>query len=265
MESEDELYDSDEEMYSESDDGMDVEVLYVYGNSTFGKMTVEEFINVPCWAFNRILDKKRVQELCKGILDSKCVHGVFTIACHESKNYLIDGQHRQQALIKAVEKDGTCLDFPIMVMIYNVENEAEIVDLFKKVNNTKPLTPKETPDSVVMTTVNRLGKDYPEAIYFDKNKTVYPYVLAKDLQERIRNICLDDITSDKLFTAVRKLNTQYAKKSVKSIPNVRNRLTKGAVDKAKKSGFYLGLDEKWSWIEKLEDNLQFNTQWMNSN
>jgi len=250
--SNEELYtDDDEELYT--DDDMEVETLYVYGNTTFGKMTVENFINVPCWAFNRPLDRKRVRELYKGIMCSKFVHGVFTIASHEDKMYLIDGQHRQQALIKACESEE-CLDLPIMVIIYYVDNEAEIVDLFKQVNNTKPLDPKETPDSVIMTIVKRLGIDYPDAIHFDKNKTVYPYVLAKD---RLRNICLEDITNKKLFTAIRKLNNQYAKKPVKTIPNVRARLTKGAVDKAKKSGFYLGLDEKWSWIEELEDKLQF--------
>ena len=257
MESEEELYSSSEELYSSSDDNNNettMEIYYQDGNTICGRMSMENFVDVPCWAFNRPLDRKRVRELRTEILKTKCVYGVFIIARCNEEDYLIDGQHRQQALVESWGKDCN-LDIPILVLIYQVDDEADMIELFKKVNNTKPLDPKETPNSTMMTTVKRLGEDYKDAIRFDKNKTVYPYVLAKTLQERLRSINLDDVTSDMLYTAIRKINKKYSNIRIKSIPNVRQRLTKATVAKAIRSGFYLGLDEKWSWIEELEDIL----------
>lgn len=77
------------------------------------------------------------------------------------------------------------------MQVYDVEDDADIVDLFRQVNNTKPLSPKDTPNSIIMAVVKRLGKDYNPAIVFDKTRTVYPYILAKEFQERLSNIDLD--------------------------------------------------------------------------
>ena len=115
----------------------------------------------------------------------------------------------------------------------------------------------DTPNTVVMSVVSQLGGDFGDAIHFDKNKTVYPYIIAKNLQEKLRSICLDDITIDMLYKEIIKLNVKYSRMHINKIPGIRNRVTKGSVAKARRSGFYLGLDTKWFWIVELEENLQF--------
>ena len=253
----DEEYESDEEFGNINS----LKIHKEYKNVMLATMDIDDFINIPCWAYNRKLDKKRVKELCNGILATGGVCGVFTIVYQNFEYYLIDGQHRQQALIKAIEEDTiseeSIVNMPIMALIYNVKTDYEIVQLFTKVNNTKPLTPKDTPDSMIISVVNKLGEDYKGAIHFDKNRTTYPYILAKDLQERVRSICLDDVSNNKLYTSIRKLNRTYYKLPIRKIPNIRSKLSKAAVKKAVSSGFYLGLDEKWSWIEELEEILQY--------
>jgi len=248
------IYDSDDDVYIPKYD-----ILWTRGNNTFATIKINDFIRIPCWAYNRHLDYLRVKQLEKGILESQYVHGIFTIARKEDKMYIIDGQHRHRALQNLYEnKDNISVaDIPIIISIYDLNNDAEIVELFKKVNNTKPLDPKETPDAVIINVVNELGKQYPKAIHFDRNKTVYPYILAKELQEKIRTINIENITTDMLLKEIRKLNFKWSTISPTKIPNVKTPLTQGAVNKARTSGFYLGLDTKFSWVEALEENLNF--------
>jgi hypothetical protein len=249
----DELYSSDEEQ----ERIIKVDPLYENETVIVAKMTAAEFINVPCWAYNRPLDTKRVIELKNNIMSSGNIYGVFTLVSQEKQLYIIDGQHRHQALIKAIDKNPAHLDITVICVIYNVVEDADIVELFKKVNNTKPLDPKETPNAVIMTAIKELSKLYPNAIHFDKNKTVYPYVLAKDLQEQLKTINLNNISSLDLVKIIKRLNNKYSHLSIKSIPNVRSNITVGAVNKARQTGFYLGIDEKWSWIEELENQINY--------
>ena len=252
-ESDNELYSGDEEVSVYQD----VDIFYTNAKVTYGKITTEVFINIPCWAYNRSLDRQHSRKLCTMIIKNQHIHGVVSIVNVDDKLYLIDGQHRQDAIIRAFSKNYDCSDIPIIVAIYEVENDLKAVELFKQINNSKPLTPKDTPDSIIIDVTSQLGKDYPQAIHFDKNKTVYPYLLAKDLQERLRSICLDDITSKKLLSEIRKLNLEYSRMKLSKIPNVIPKLTKGNAKKAQTSGFYLGLDKSWSWVTVLEERLQF--------
>lgn len=103
------------------------------------------------------------------------------------------------------------------------------------------------------------GKDHPLAIKFDKNRTIYPYILAKDLQEHLKQISLEDVTSETLYKELKRINRQYALTKPSQIPGVRKKLTKQAVERAKSSGFFLGLDEQWHWLGLLEENLQFKS------
>jgi hypothetical protein len=247
---EDDLYDSDNDERI-----INLDKLFENDQMTIVKMTAGEFINIPCWAYNRPLDKSRVVELKNAIITRGTIYGIFTLVSQNNQLYIIDGQHRHQALMKAIEKDCCHTDIPIICVIYDVVEDSEIIDLFKKVNNTKPLDPKETPDAVIMFAIKELGKLYSNAIHFDKNKTVYPYILAKELKDKLSTIKFNNISSQELYKKIKQINNKYSRMPIKNIPNIRTNITIGAVNKARQSGFYLGLDEKWSWIDELEIEL----------
>lgn len=225
-------------------------------NVTIATCTLEQYTQIPCWAFNRKLDHARVIELRKAIRESGFVQGSSSIARCDDRYYIVDGQHRQAAIKQLIGKTLDA-DQELALIIYDVDDDEEIIDLFVKVNNTKPLDPKDTPNSIIIKVVKKLGADFKTAIVFDKVRTVYPYILAKELQERLSNINLDGISEKRLYTEIRNLNRLYenrCKKDNINIPNMRN--NKKSIEKARSTGFYLGLNEKWSWIEALDKRLR---------
>jgi len=249
-----ETVESDEE-YIESDNEdvviVDYKPLYEYNDQiTFARICIDELLKIDLWAFNRPLDIKHVKEIKSQIIKTKYIHGIFCIAylINEKKYYIIDGQHRYTAL-KDIKKKHLIKD--VVVNIYTVEQEQDIVQLFKDINNTKPLSPKETPNLVIVSALEKLETDYPEAIK-NGDKTVYPYLLKKDIHERLKQI---DINCDanELYLCIKRINKLYSKTKITEIPNVRSKITVNTVKKTKTSNFYLGLDEKWSWIEQVEE------------
>lgn len=253
MECYDELYFSDEEINPL------IHIFYRNGNVSIGTISCTDLINIPCWAYNRRLDTKRVLDIEKSIRQSKFVYGTLSICELDEKYYLIDGQHRQKAIEKLIGK-GIKLN-ECLLYIHKVNNEDDIYNLFKIVNDTKPLDPKETPSIIISKAVDKLAKDYPKAIKSDTNRTCYPYILSKELYERIKDVVLNsnntEISTSKIYTAIKKINLDYSKMKLKDIPGIKTNLTKAAFDKVNQSGFYLGLDVNWSWISIFEEELNF--------
>ncbi len=244
---------SDSELYEE--DYVDLRKnMQIYSEDetrTIGKLDMDYFLdNIKIWPFNRPLKNARVNKLKLGIQNSGMLHGMFTIVEFEDDYYLIDGQHRYHALCKLREQNKLN-DLLIIICIYVVASEEAIIELFKIINDTCPLDPKESPNIIVARTINRLIKDYHAAIK-TTDRTTYPYILASDLKEHLSVIVTENTTVNQLYTAIRKMNGKYSKMRLMKIPNVRTALTKSAVSKAKTAGFYLGLDETWSWVEELE-------------
>jgi hypothetical protein len=247
------MADSDAELIDNSNFIECINICYAKDNIIYGTCNVIDFINnIECWAYNRSLDKKRVSELKQGILKTRTVHGLFTIAFMDNNYYLIDGQHRREAICQVIDKDDSITP-TLLVAIYQVSSDDELIALFKAVNNSKPLSPKETPSSISIACVKMLSNDYKQAIRSKISKTIYPYVLAGDLQKHLERIILDNTTPKQLYTEVRKMNNIYLTlvQKNKKIPNMRKGV-KCSILKAERSGFYLGLDEKWSWIERLQ-------------
>lgn len=197
----------------------------------------------------------------KEILKTGHPFGVFTLVELDDEYYLIDGQHRQVALSRAIKKEPELVDCPIIVMSFRVESDVEAVELFRKVNNTRPLEPRDTPNTIIVTVIDKLSKHFKRAIKKDQTRTCYPYIVADELHKKLREIELEGVTPEKLYKAILALNSEYRKKAsadgIRAIPGIRGAQTlkKQSVEKAKQSGFYLGLDEKWFWLQDLEEML----------
>ena len=255
--------DSQEESEEELEEQSIVyESLYNYNEDImFVKMSVENLLKVNVWAYNRKLDPKHVFNIKKQIVKNKYIHGIFSVVyftdfsenINEQGNYyLIDGQHRYKALEQIKNKH---LIKDVIVNIYNVNSEEEIIKLFKDINNTKPLNPKETPNLKIISAIEKLEKDYPDAIK-NGDKTVYPYLLKKNIQERLKRIKFpENKTSMDIYNCLKKLNANYGKLNINEIPNARKKLSQACINKGKTSNFYLGFDDKWSWIEEIQEML----------
>ncbi len=200
------------------------------------------------WSCNRRLDNTHVALLKTQILESG-LNGIFTVATIDNRYYIVDGQHRYEALHEIYES-GTQFKTKVVADIYRVRDEEEIFRLFKKANASRPLTEEDSPKLMLINVVDKLIKQYPQCIR-DVNKTIYPYITKKHIAELLLPLINKyNKTLENWIDVINSVNTQYG-----SCP-VNMRTGDGMfLERAKKSGFYLGLDTKDSWIKKIEEGL----------
>lgn len=244
-------------LYEDNDIFTVLDVLHTDNYFTIGKMDLPNFLRyIENWAFNRPLKPKRVREL-KGEIKAAGGRslGFYTVGKLGNRCYLVNGQHRRAALTELFEENQD-FNTTLFIELYPVNSEEEIVQLFRKVNNTEPLDPRETPNIAVMDAVNALAKEYNIAIKNSGEKSVYyPHIAMKELSERIKPLIRETTTGTQIVTLVNKLNSRYSRMNINTIPNVRQPLLAKTVEKARKSRFYLGLDEQWSWLLDFEKEI----------
>lgn len=247
-----------EEQSADEEDGIfsALDVLHSDDHFTIGKMDLPNFLHyVENWAFNRPLKPRRVRELKAEIRAAGGRSlGFYTAAKLGNKCYLVNGQHRREALIELFSANND-FNTTLFIELYPVNSEEEIVQLFRKVNNTEPLDPRETPNVVVMDAVRALTSEYTRAIKDTGDRTVYPYITAKNLAERIKPLIRETTTSAQIVSLVNRLNARYSRLDLTAIPNARVSLSETTKTKVKQSRFYLGLDQQWSWLLDFEKEI----------
>lgn len=211
---------------------------------------LEQFV---IWSCNRPVDESHVSKLSKKILKDN-LKSVFTVAtCKKDKYYIIDGQHRYFAL-QYLKENNEEFNTKVVVDINIVDKEEDIISLFKIVNKSKPLTPQETPSIILYKTVDEIYKEFSLAIK-DTNKTIYPYITKKQLSDLLSPLIKETMKEPKVYIEhIKKINSVYSRKNINDIPNVKKSTGKYG-EKAKKSMFYLGLDQKHSWVQELTNKI----------
>lgn len=119
---------------------------------------------VQAWAFNRPLDEAHVDALHRALATSKhpflmgtlkFVHVVPT-----QRVFMIDGQHRHAAILKAMESDPD-FDMRVVAEIYHVQrpNDLAVQALFEKANNSLSMITEHAPTQRLIDLVNAMCQD----------------------------------------------------------------------------------------------------------
>jgi hypothetical protein len=215
------------------------------------KKFLQQFV---IWSCNRPVDQSHIDKLTS-LIKKEGLKGIFTVATfNNNRYYIIDGQHRYYSLQNLYNENFEFYD-KIIVDINIVKDEEEIVELFKTVNKSKPLTPRETPCVVLLKTVNEMERLHPRGIK-DNNRTIYPYITKKQLSDILLPVVNENPRDYKTYIEfLERLNNYFSNRE-----NIRNaKLNNGKfLEKANSSGFYLGIDTRFSWIEDLKILLQQN-------
>ena len=239
---------NEDESESDSEDTFEnqIKIIKEYDNFVIAEIPVDIFPEIPCWSYNRSLCPQRV----KIIKNNFKIYSPCAVVLIDGKYFLIDGQHRQQAIKELINEGNVYFEQTIPVFLYKVETTNEAIDLFMKINDTKPLEPKDTPDAKIIKLVEKLERHFKKAIKDNATRTVYPYITLRDLAEHLRKHYKDkNINVEKEFKKIIEINECY---KLTKIPNIRSiNKNKSALKKAQTSNFYLGLDEKWSWVDNL--------------
>ena len=113
--------------------------------SVLQKIKAKELIGIPVWKGNRFIDVAHAQQIKDAIgdniesLDSTIFRAVKYKDGTTDQKYLVDGQHRQHVMKKYYEENVLfALNFDVLLIEKSVDSEAEAIEYFNALNNTKP-------------------------------------------------------------------------------------------------------------------------------
>lgn len=195
----------------------------------------------------RIVDVYKVDDLIKFQLEFKKRTGYFNftssgpINIHRwnDKYFLIDGQHRIEALEKLLLEYKHDIQFHILIV--EVDTVSELEFNYKMINMNTPIPDftrfKNIDKNIPETVANYFHKTYP-AMWSTKSRIIRPQMYFTYFQEALGYICdkANIKTVDHLQKIITEYNNMLGKQDKKTF-----KVSDNIYSKAEKTGFYLGL------------------------
>lgn len=220
-----------------------------YHNCCLVKMSLNTFFsNTSCWAYNRELDNERVLLIKNAILKNEFLPSTFTLVDYNDNIWLVDGQHRKEALDQ-ITRENPDFEYDIVAIVHTASSEKEIINIFRKVNDTKALSPQDVPNDILVQVMEQLSERFPKGIKKTSGKVYYPNINYTELKKKLAPIITNNTDPNDFVLKIRKINRQYGKMPL--IPNIKKKIGKQSMQKARDNCFWLGLDTEWSWINNL--------------
>jgi hypothetical protein len=215
--------------------------------------------SVGSWSYNREIKPEIVEKLYDNIQDnSNNIIWILTAIKERLSNtiYLIDGQHRYEAIKKLLQND---FDFNeeryVFIQVYLIDNIEEddeyIIDLFIKINNHAPFNIPDFPSKQNIKIIKKIIKDKilkNGIITNEKTKTAHqPRIHRKTLHIILNqyNSYIKDINDDIIIQNLKTINNYISLKNYKEIfdchEEAEKQSNKKAWEKSKELKFYIGL------------------------
>ena len=218
----------------------------------------KELVGIPVWRGNRFLDIAHAEKIKESIghkieLLDKAIYSVVTYKEGEkTQRYLVDGQHRQYVLRKYFEENVILpYNFTLLIIEKAVEDEAEAIEYFNIINNTKP---QYEDDRKLLANKYMLAliKKFPKLIRPEGKTTKRPF-LSSDLLRKVleENAPLLKQSNDIITNFVENVNVWNNKKITTYeigsviIQNKEKSVLESCLDKR----FVLAFDAKLPWIK----------------
>jgi len=260
---------SDEKESDEEDNSYDI---YEFlGTLLYNNDSVSYFIsdartivnNIPVYYANRQLCPSHVNVLEDSLKNDKHIIGSMKIMIDAKKEgRIFDGQHRVKALNQIFSKDAS-FNMDVLVEVYKVTNfdEEKALDLFARANTVKNVSSTDLPNSKAHKITVYFATKYPDVfkeVVEGRTKLNRPCINKREfylcLKEQLTNISKDQkyneeaYKADVIIEAIERMNRDAGQKKMSEF---KKKVTQPMYDKAKKYGFYLGLESLEKWIKAL--------------
>jgi len=245
------------------------------------KLTFRQLMNFTSnWIYNRTIDYNKVNELLKELEKSTDYYKVGWIL-HAFKDKstnsikLLDGQHRREAIKLYIEKYDVNMDDnnEIIMWLYTfeneIDNEIEIIELFKLINNNKPFDENELPSKRKIELIKLLKSHskLKNGIKCDprRNTAHSPYIHIKEFKGIIDKILqkYDYLTNEEIINRLQYINHKISllttEEKWKNLFGKREMTDKRLeiIDKCHIIGFYLHIKDSIydynEWIKYFND------------
>ena len=226
--------------------------------SVLVKVKAKELVGIPVWRGNRFLDIAHAEKIKESIghkieLLDKAIYSVVTYKeGDKTQRYLVDGQHRQYVLRKYFEENIILpYNFPLLVIEKAVEDEAEAIEYFNIINNTKPQY-EDDKKLLANKYIAALMKKFPKLIRPEGKATKRPF-LSSDLLRKVleENSALLKQSNDIITNFVENVNIWNTKKITEYeigsviVTNKDKSVLESSLDKR----FVLAFDAKLPWVK----------------
>ena len=208
------------------------------------------------WSYNRQINDDFVNELYNSIVDNNKIIWTLTAIKERSNDnlYLIDGQHRYEAIKKRMNEDNNLqYNNNLYINVYLVDNKERdskyIIDLFTKINKNTPLKDYDYPDNAIINIIQNIVNDpvLKKGIKTDeKRHSAYqPYIHKKTLNElfKMNKEVIKTMDIDLIITNLKIINNRLRLKAFEDIYINDNNANRNKWQSAKKIEFFLGLKE----------------------
>ena len=206
-----EYYTDDESESNSSRNFKDNIISKINDNCYMIKISVGDFVcKTKNWTYNREINEEKVNELFEHICSQKYKLGdssdwIITLVYDEFadkgnyNNIVIDGQHRREALRRALENEKINENITIHCIMHEINycetiNISKTINLFNSVNNNRPLTKIDYPDARSIILVNK--------IKLDKELVPHSSVIKKNGKENGRGANQPFISEKELYNIV---------------------------------------------------------------
>lgn len=246
---------------------MDGAVLHTYHDgSRLRLMSAKTLIQIPIWKGNRCRDSAHVAALKEavGFAVQHLDKGYHVIKYNEidaagaavATSYIIDGQHRASVLIDFFATNLCEPDFMVTYTEIVVNDEAEAIAYFNRINNAKPIHYKEDPVLVVNRYIEQIVKVLPgpKGQPFFRDKTTHRPYLAT---ERVREILVEKVgrlTLPPVAFARRIVEKNAALVRELELGDAAGTIAEKERKCAQRAiglGFALGYDARLAWIDEV--------------
>jgi len=226
-------------------------------NSSLYKIDFRTLITmIGHWSFNRPLKKEIINNLYENIKNNN-INWILSAVSEKENNdniYLIDGQHRLEAIKKIIDEDiDMKINKFVYVNIYYVDNIDEdfeyIKELFVKINSNTPLENIEFPSTFTAKLIKEIIRDPVLSKGISTNPKTHsahqPMIHKKTLNE-ILNISHSIIKDIDINIIINNLKYANNRLSIMTFDKLylntnKNDTDKNNWNKAKELGFFLGL------------------------
>ena len=226
------------------------------------------------WNFNRDIDEEKVNEYYDSLKENNNIKWSCT-GVKEKKGeifHLIDGQHRYEAIKRYLQFNDIEMicNRSLFMFVYNIEdidNDIEyITELFKKINNNKPLNIQDLPSLQISKLTTACKKDPILSKGISDNKITLrshePKIHMRQLKsffaENLKYI--EGMTNEEIIKNIKYLNNRLSLMPITSIFESRdiNERNKKIYDTACSLGFFIRIEnsKKFApkkWIKKIND------------
>lgn len=238
----------------------------------------DDKISINTWTYQRKQYADHIEILRDALEKKGRLFGAFTFVHNKDNDivYMIDGQHRYTVIKEYLQKHPK-FDMFIQVNVFEVQGEGQIPEIFHNINNSRQLLQNETVDEKFVRLIEMLEKTFPKCFKMSASSRI-PYQSKLKLQKFMKKHLSNKIANDRLYQEIIKYNDEYKNHLLEAtytdkikakyqkyskLPRL-NRKQKhndflklnGKYAKAEKTGFYLGLFEKFAWVITINDRLK---------